>query len=417
MVDSKPPKPREPTIDELLALMHADEIAFWKSGSGSPKQREEFLEGIKERWRNTPVNSIPQPSPSEEELRRSRIQQAYLSGRRPDPNDLAEAEADEMRYQREVAEAREKKIKEVLSPQPPSPPDTPEKAKPAIEGDPKPAKGKQPKTPSKRSRTPKAAKKASPSEKVLERTTLEFYAGICLGVVLGVVPMNIILKCILLLVPLGLLIDICWRAPWMVRRKRSVKTVATLFLVASYIIGVVALIGYERYTIVIPETVKQSPTPITTPSTQNTPPTVLNASPSPTLQSTPVASPSIVSRAGEPTPSPTVTATPSRFTNPSHFNGQLSVKGGSPQRLSALLMGNGYTGQMLLEELTICDSDDSSDTLYLGQSNVNSTNGYSLLQGECYTQRAASPQDVIDATQIYLFIKVDGKAKIILRSK
>jgi hypothetical protein len=43
--------------------MHADEIAFWKSGSGSPEQREKFLESFKAQWRaaQKPTES-PQPT-------------------------------------------------------------------------------------------------------------------------------------------------------------------------------------------------------------------------------------------------------------------------------------------------------------------------------------------------------------------
>src|SRR2546427_512537 len=102
-------------------------------------------------------------------------------------------------------------------------------------------------------------------KKMLERTTLEFYAGIILGVILAVVPMNVATRCILLFGVLGLLIDVCWRASWMIDRKRSIKIIATLFLVVAYVVGVIALIGYERQTTVTSET-KQSPAPIITPS-------------------------------------------------------------------------------------------------------------------------------------------------------
>src|SRR5215213_1986113 len=62
-----PPESREPTLEELLPLMHADELAFWKSGSGSPEQREEFLESLKARWRaaQEPVGTPPSPAPPE----------------------------------------------------------------------------------------------------------------------------------------------------------------------------------------------------------------------------------------------------------------------------------------------------------------------------------------------------------------
>jgi heme/copper-type cytochrome/quinol oxidase subunit 4 len=117
------PRPRQPTFDELLAIMHADERAFWESGSGNSKQRDDFLESIKERWTelNKPVYKIPFPTPSKEYLRRERISQAYRSGQRPDPEDLAEEAADEIRYKQEVAAAFDRKAKELSTPRPPVP--------------------------------------------------------------------------------------------------------------------------------------------------------------------------------------------------------------------------------------------------------------------------------------------------------
>jgi len=176
----KPPESREPTIDELVAFMHANEIPFWKSGDGRPEQREQFLEGIKARWRaaqkTTASDSTsdssenfdtsgwspqalkwleeqrqagktfrnadeadaayiashrpPFPNPTEEQLRRDRITQAYLSGQRPDPEDLAEEETDKIRYQRKVAEGFERKAKELSEIKPPESP-TQSKKKPA----------------------------------------------------------------------------------------------------------------------------------------------------------------------------------------------------------------------------------------------------------------------------------------------
>jgi len=62
MADTPTPlESREPTLGELLAFMHADERQFWQSGSGTPKHREEFLEGIKAQWRaaQQPIISLP----------------------------------------------------------------------------------------------------------------------------------------------------------------------------------------------------------------------------------------------------------------------------------------------------------------------------------------------------------------------
>src|ERR1043166_7714438 len=57
---------REPTIDELLALMHRNEKLFWKSGDGSPKHREEFLEALKARWRAGQKPFTPSLNPLEQ---------------------------------------------------------------------------------------------------------------------------------------------------------------------------------------------------------------------------------------------------------------------------------------------------------------------------------------------------------------
>lgn len=91
----------------------------------------------------TPVRKIPFPTPSKEYLRRERIQRAIQSGGRPDPNDLAEEQADEIRYQREVAEAFDRKFKELDLSKPPSVPDTSEKVKPSASGNPKPKESDQ----------------------------------------------------------------------------------------------------------------------------------------------------------------------------------------------------------------------------------------------------------------------------------
>ena len=132
-------------MDELLRLMHADERRFWESGDGSPRQREEFLEGIKARWREvTPHRKVPFANPSKEYARRERIQQAIFSGQRPDPEDLAEERADEIRYQREVAEAFERKDKELSAPKSPPTSDKPKKVISGNAVDPKPKEGMPP---------------------------------------------------------------------------------------------------------------------------------------------------------------------------------------------------------------------------------------------------------------------------------
>lgn len=55
----------------------------------------------------------PFPNPSKEWRRRDRINRAIQSGGRPDPQDIAEEEAEELRYQLQVKQARERKLREL----------------------------------------------------------------------------------------------------------------------------------------------------------------------------------------------------------------------------------------------------------------------------------------------------------------
>lgn len=99
----------------------------------------------------------------------------------------------------------------------------------------------------------------------------------------------------------------------------------------------------------------------------------------------------------------------------SHYNRTISVTGGSPQRLSSVLSGDGYGGSFLLDELTICVPSTNTNTLYLGQSNVSSSNGFPLEPGSCYTQRSATTP--IDAGAIYLRVSSTESEQFSLRSR
>lgn len=111
------------------------------------------------------------------------------------------------------------------------------------------------------------------------------------------------------------------------------------------------------------------------------------------------------------TPSPEVS-------RPTHFNRVFPIKGGSAQRLSSLLKSAGYIGSMELQELQIGNYETNVSTLYVGSSpDVDASNGVPLLPAESDTQRASSPRDLIDATQIYLFLEKPGKIFVILRSR
>lgn len=99
------------------------------------------------------------------------------------------------------------------------------------------------------------------------------------------------------------------------------------------------------------------------------------------------------------------------------FNRSCSVTGASAQQLSTVLSACGYSGVVSLAELTLRDPDAAANDLYVGQSDVDATNGYKLAPGDSKTWRATSPQDVIEAGRIYLFVASTQNIHISLRSK
>lgn len=99
------------------------------------------------------------------------------------------------------------------------------------------------------------------------------------------------------------------------------------------------------------------------------------------------------------------------------FNRTCSVTGGSAQQLSSVLSTCGYTGANQLQELIIVNPSTATNTLYVGQSDDSAVNGLPLLPGESITYRAASQQDAIPATGIYLFVSSTQNAGFSARSK
>lgn len=100
------------------------------------------------------------------------------------------------------------------------------------------------------------------------------------------------------------------------------------------------------------------------------------------------------------------------------FSGTFSVTGGSPQRLSTILAANGYTGDgaiMQLDLLTICNPSANANHLYVGQSNVSSTNGYDLAPGVCNTWPPGTRPT--DASQVWLLTATTQSEMISLRSR
>jgi hypothetical protein len=117
----------------------------FKKPEATPQHRARILQGAKKQWRaaqkpaiessapaepeppkgirvhgsssseQTPIGRPDYGNLSEAQIRRDRMSSAIQSGRNPDPEDIAEEEADAERYQRQLAEARERKRKQVES--------------------------------------------------------------------------------------------------------------------------------------------------------------------------------------------------------------------------------------------------------------------------------------------------------------
>jgi hypothetical protein len=69
----------------------------------------------------------------------------------------------------------------------------------------------------------------------LERSTIEAYVGIALAVVVGVFPLNWYLKCILLLILVGIICDVIWRIALTRRRGLLFKCLVSLLGVSMLI--------------------------------------------------------------------------------------------------------------------------------------------------------------------------------------
>ena len=94
------------------------------------------------------------------------------------------------------------------------------------------------------------------------------------------------------------------------------------------------------------------------------------------------------------------------------WNKLVAVTGGSPQRFSTTIETAGYSAGQTYDELTLCNP--NAATLYIGQSNVNASNGFGLAAGACKTERRA--QVPVDGTQKYLFLTANGNVSVSIRS-
>jgi hypothetical protein len=87
-----------------------------------------------------------------------------------------------------------------------------------------------------------------------------------------------------------------------------------------------------------------------------------------------------------------------------NFNRTCSVTGGSAQKLSDVLVTCGYTGTSNATWLTIKNKSSAANTMYVGQADVDATNGYPVEPGSTISRPSTNTADPIDLSQIYLFV-------------
>jgi hypothetical protein len=100
-----------------------------------------------------------------------------------------------------------------------------------------------------------------------------------------------------------------------------------------------------------------------------------------------------------------------------NFNRTCSVTGGSAQQLSAVLATCGYTGTANATWLTIKNPSSAANSLFVGQSDVDGTNGYELEPGTTSSRPSTAPTDPIDLSQIYLFTASTQNASFSVRTR
>jgi hypothetical protein len=98
------------------------------------------------------------------------------------------------------------------------------------------------------------------------------------------------------------------------------------------------------------------------------------------------------------------------------FDKTVSVTGGSAQRLSTVLVANGWTGPYQLKELTITNPNTATLTIYVGQSTV-VTDGRPLEPGESITYRSSGSGDGIDSTQKFIYVSSTQNVGISARAQ
>lgn len=99
------------------------------------------------------------------------------------------------------------------------------------------------------------------------------------------------------------------------------------------------------------------------------------------------------------------------------FNRACSVTGGSAQRMSTVLSTCGYTGNPVLAEYTILNPSTSTNSVFVGQSDVDATNGYELEPGTTSTRRSFGSSDPIESNRIYLFVATTQNVHFSIRGR
>lgn len=102
------------------------------------------------------------------------------------------------------------------------------------------------------------------------------------------------------------------------------------------------------------------------------------------------------------------------------FVKQVAIVGTAPRRLSTLLTNANYTGSSGVLELNICNPTDAAGTLYVGSnSNVNSTTGARLDQGDCirFATTGTTGDLGVRTDDLYLLTNANQNAEIWLRTR
>ncbi len=102
------------------------------------------------------------------------------------------------------------------------------------------------------------------------------------------------------------------------------------------------------------------------------------------------------------------------------FVKQVAIVGGAPRRLSSVLANANYTGSSGVLEMNICNPGDAAGTLYVGSnSNVNTSNGSRLNQGDCirFAATGATGDLGVRTDEWYLLTNANQNAEVWLRTR